>query len=644
MGRTVGITPRRLIAGGPRGAHRVVNHAARSASLPVDPRSGRGLRRHLRGPRPPAREARVHALDRPRPTSRIDVRLRRPRRRPARRPMSCSPNHRSPIEAERSDGSGADRRSGRSVRLRWAVALDARRIAGIALDGLGRARRRCADDDRPRSRPPEPAPPERRTRGPRPYHAWERGTTAIVRDGELLDLAIRRSHRRPAAAAERRPDAGEHYVAAGVPWFTTLFGRDSIITSLQVLPFMPAVARETLRVLADWQATEDDPERDMEPGKILHELRVGELARTGRAAAPAVLRLDRLDAAVADPARRDVSLDGRPRPRPIAVAERARRARVDRHATATATATASSSTSAGPPAGLLNQGWKDSGDAIRHRDGTLGGAADRARRDPGLRLRRQAPDGLPRRAAAARPTLAERLDARGRRARSRASTRRSGCRTCASTRSRSTATSARSDRSARTRALPVERDRPAGAGRRGRRPAAGPVDGLRLGHPDVRLRPAGLQPGRLPHGHGLAARQRPHRGGHEARRPARRRRSRRVADLRGGPALAGLPAAGAVLRLRPRASRTCRSPTPSRARRRRGRRRRRSRSSRRCSGCTPTRPQRHPRARSAAPARVARQGHRARAARRRADGGPAVPPLARNTTSAEVLRRDGPWT
>ena len=66
-----------------------------------------------------------------------------------------------------------------------------------------------------------------------------------------------------------------------MPWFTTLFGRDSIITALEVLPFMPDVARETLKVLAEWQATEDDPERDMEPGKILHELRVGELARTG---------------------------------------------------------------------------------------------------------------------------------------------------------------------------------------------------------------------------------------------------------------------------------------------------------------------------------------------------------------------------
>src|SRR5207249_835491 len=103
----------------------------------------------------------------------------------------------------------------------------------------------------------------------------------IRSDGELLDLAVRRSIADLRLLQNDGPHPGEHYIAAGIPWFTTLFGRDSIITALQVLPFMPDVARQTLRVLADWQATEDDPERDMEPGKILHELRTGEMARTG---------------------------------------------------------------------------------------------------------------------------------------------------------------------------------------------------------------------------------------------------------------------------------------------------------------------------------------------------------------------------
>ena len=74
---------------------------------------------------------------------------------------------------------------------------------------------------------------------------------------------------------------GEPFIAAGVPWFTTLFGRDSLITSLQCLPFLPRLALETLEILARRQATAEDPWRDAEPGKILHELRTGEMSRTG---------------------------------------------------------------------------------------------------------------------------------------------------------------------------------------------------------------------------------------------------------------------------------------------------------------------------------------------------------------------------
>jgi glycogen debranching enzyme len=64
--------------------------------------------------------------------------------------------------------------------------------------------------------------------------------------------------------------------AAGLPWFMALFGRDSIIASLQLLPFISEPARTTLDVLAGWQATDDDAFRDAEPGKMPHELRHGE--------------------------------------------------------------------------------------------------------------------------------------------------------------------------------------------------------------------------------------------------------------------------------------------------------------------------------------------------------------------------------
>jgi glycogen debranching enzyme len=113
------------------------------------------------------------------------------------------------------------------------------------------------------------------------YETWTEQTARIDSDGELLDLAVHRSIADLRLLMNDGPRPGLHYVAAGVPWFSTLFGRDTIITALEALPFMPHLAVDTLRVLADWQATERDPSRDMAPGKILHELRSGELMRTG---------------------------------------------------------------------------------------------------------------------------------------------------------------------------------------------------------------------------------------------------------------------------------------------------------------------------------------------------------------------------
>jgi glycogen debranching enzyme len=67
---------------------------------------------------------------------------------------------------------------------------------------------------------------------------------------------------------------------AGVPWFMTVFGRDTIITCLQTLLFGPELARTALEVLAELQAKEDDATLDAEPGKIVHEVRHGKAART----------------------------------------------------------------------------------------------------------------------------------------------------------------------------------------------------------------------------------------------------------------------------------------------------------------------------------------------------------------------------
>jgi glycogen debranching enzyme len=70
--------------------------------------------------------------------------------------------------------------------------------------------------------------------------------------------------------------------AAGVPWFVAVFGRDSLIASLQNMIVAPGFARGTLKTLARLQAAQEDDWRDAQPGKIPHEVRVGELAHLGR--------------------------------------------------------------------------------------------------------------------------------------------------------------------------------------------------------------------------------------------------------------------------------------------------------------------------------------------------------------------------
>jgi glycogen debranching enzyme len=76
-------------------------------------------------------------------------------------------------------------------------------------------------------------------------------------------------------------DRGGSYIDAGVPWFCALFGRDSLITAYQYLGVNPDLAWGTLRGLAALQGTKEDEWREEEPGKILHEVRVGEMAGTG---------------------------------------------------------------------------------------------------------------------------------------------------------------------------------------------------------------------------------------------------------------------------------------------------------------------------------------------------------------------------
>lgn len=166
------------------------------------------------------------------------------------------------------------------------------------------------------------------------------------------------------------PEGREHIIAAGIPWFATMFGRDSIIAAYQSLFLNPQLAVETIRVLARNQGQEKNDWRDEEPGKILHECREGEMARSGEVpfspyygsvdATPLWLILlsetfnwtadEQLVKDMLPHAYRALDwidhygdLDG------DGFVEYARRS----------------------PKGLTNQGWKDSWDAIIHRDGEM---------------------------------------------------------------------------------------------------------------------------------------------------------------------------------------------------------------------------------------------------------------------------------
>lgn len=112
------------------------------------------------------------------------------------------------------------------------------------------------------------------------YREWLHSGTQIFTSNEFVNAILERSlyDIRSLMVDER---GNGRFVAAGIPWFNCLFGRDSLITSMQMLAFRPEIARDTLRILAQWQGKEVNAWRDEEPGKILHELRSGEMASLG---------------------------------------------------------------------------------------------------------------------------------------------------------------------------------------------------------------------------------------------------------------------------------------------------------------------------------------------------------------------------
>lgn len=200
------------------------------------------------------------------------------------------------------------------------------------------------------------------------YRHWEQESTSFESSNDVFDTAIRSCiadfH------ALQIPMGDEHIVAAGIPWFATMFGRDSLIAAYQSLLLNPHLACESLRVLARFQGKHFNDWLDEEPGKIPHEYRTGEMTRAGEMpfspyygsvdATPLFLITlsetfnwtgdeklvtDLLPAihAALDWIENYGDLDG------DGLVEYKRRS----------------------PKGLTNQGWKDSWDANMHRDGSV---------------------------------------------------------------------------------------------------------------------------------------------------------------------------------------------------------------------------------------------------------------------------------
>lgn len=108
------------------------------------------------------------------------------------------------------------------------------------------------------------------------YEDWSTKSTYLHTDNAVFNALFERSMSDLRVLIDQVP--GGLLPAAGIPWYSVPFGRDSLITGLQTLPFKSSIAKGTLRYLAKYQGDKVDTWRDEEPGKILHEIRFGEMA------------------------------------------------------------------------------------------------------------------------------------------------------------------------------------------------------------------------------------------------------------------------------------------------------------------------------------------------------------------------------
>ncbi len=200
------------------------------------------------------------------------------------------------------------------------------------------------------------------------YDRWHESSTAVRTDDEFFNTALRQSVTDLRALTIEWK--GSTAICAGIPWFTAPFGRDSILTCLQTLMVRPALSRDTLRFLAAYQGQVEDDWTEEEPGRILHELRRGEMASCNEI--PHVPYYGSVDATplflvlLGEAVRwtGDLNLARELLP----AAERALHW-IDEYGDCDGDGFVEYAPRT--PKGLLNQGWKDSGDGVCYPDGSM---------------------------------------------------------------------------------------------------------------------------------------------------------------------------------------------------------------------------------------------------------------------------------
>lgn len=109
------------------------------------------------------------------------------------------------------------------------------------------------------------------------YEKWRKDSTQVQMSDGPISQVVEQGFRD--LFILKQPVPGGQAIAAGVPWFSCAFGRDQLVTGMQLLPFNPGEAKNVIELLAQYQGKKEDKFTEERPGRIMHELRLGEMAR-----------------------------------------------------------------------------------------------------------------------------------------------------------------------------------------------------------------------------------------------------------------------------------------------------------------------------------------------------------------------------